>query len=331
MKKSTICLLSVLLAVLVLLTGCGGSGDETETLKLGLGVYTEASANGSITSTAAAVLLDEEGKFAGVRLDTVETSASVDTATGAVSCTDTTSKYDKGDGYNMGDISPIGKEWYEQADAFAAYCVGKTPDQIASLALEDGRPTDTDLSAGCTIGVTGFQQAIARACQTAKVCGASSSDKLVLSIVTDTSGSKAVTLTDGAYAVGKFVSASEFCALTVDASGKATAAFFDTTESSVTVDITDGAAKFTVLAQENYVSKYERGDAYNMGEISPIGKEWYEQADAFSAYCVGKTASQVASTAVEDGKATDTDLSAGCTISVTGFLGSAQAAFAKAK
>ena len=63
----------------------------------------------------------------------------------------------------MKGTSPIGKEWYEQAASFETWAKGKTADEVAKAAGEDGKPTDTDLSSGCTISITQFQAAVADA------------------------------------------------------------------------------------------------------------------------------------------------------------------------
>ena len=54
------------------------------------------------------------------------------------------------------------KEWYAQADAFDAACVGKTGAEIAGLKADDGKGVDSLKSAGCTIYVTGFVAAASK-------------------------------------------------------------------------------------------------------------------------------------------------------------------------
>ena len=62
--------------------------------------------------------------------------------------------------------SPIGKEWFEQAAYFCAYVTGKTAEEVAQIAVDEGtKTTDVDLAAGCTIAIGGFQGLIAEACQ----------------------------------------------------------------------------------------------------------------------------------------------------------------------
>ncbi len=47
------------------------------------------------------------------------------------------SKNDRGADYGMGAVSSIGKEWNEQAAAFAAYVTGKTLDEVAGIAVDE--------------------------------------------------------------------------------------------------------------------------------------------------------------------------------------------------
>ena len=55
------------------------------------------------------------------------------------------------------------KEWYEQADAFCAACVGKTSAEIAALAVGDGYGVESLQTAGCTIGVTDLVETAVKA------------------------------------------------------------------------------------------------------------------------------------------------------------------------
>ncbi len=57
-------------------------------------------------------------------------------------------------------------EWNEQAASFAAYVTGKTPAEVAGIAVNEGtKPTDSDLSSSVTIAIGGFQALIAKAAQ----------------------------------------------------------------------------------------------------------------------------------------------------------------------
>ena len=69
-----------------------------------------------------------------------------------------------GDSYGMKVASSIGKEWYEQAAAFAQYVVGKTADEVTGIAVtESGTAADADLAASVTVSIGAFQQVVAAA------------------------------------------------------------------------------------------------------------------------------------------------------------------------
>ena len=65
----------------------------------------------------------------------------------------------------MTPASPIGKEWNEQADAFAAYVVGKTAAEVEAIGVvgEHSAPDVADLAASCTMNVVAFIDAVGRA------------------------------------------------------------------------------------------------------------------------------------------------------------------------
>lgn len=74
------------------------------------------------------------------------------------------SKGELGSDYGMVKASSIGKEWYEQAAAFSAYVVGKTPEQVAGIAAnEKGGAADADLAASVTLSIGEFQALVAKA------------------------------------------------------------------------------------------------------------------------------------------------------------------------
>lgn len=74
------------------------------------------------------------------------------------------SKNELGEGYGMKRASSIGKEWYEQAAAFARYVTGKTPAEVAGIAVDAAkRPVSRDLLATVTIGIADLKAALAKA------------------------------------------------------------------------------------------------------------------------------------------------------------------------
>ncbi len=343
MKKITSIALAAVTAC-ALFAGCttGGASsskpaevDAEGTLKTGLGIVTtvESSApadgeDGSAnpTFTAAAVVVDENGTIVSCDLDVLQASVSfgADGQITSDTAAEQLTKEELKEDYNMKGASAIGKEWYEQAEAFCSYAVGKTVDQLAAGADETGKPTDADLTAGCTINVSDFVKAVSAAVENATVRGAQEGDTLSVAIVPDANGSASATAEEeGSAAVDVTV-----VAATQNADGAFTSMFADAVQTAVAFDAT-GA--ITDDGTADVRSKYEKKEDYNMKGASGIGKEWYEQADAFCTYAVGKTVDELAAGADETGKATDADLSAGCTINVSALMkAAAKAAGAEA-
>ena len=148
-------------------SGSSSASQTTAAWKTGLGVITEASEEdrtGSIELVAAAVLLDGDGKISGVKLYELETTFSAG-GDGAVNLPkDYRTKRQKGDDYPLAAASSLGKGWAEQADWFADYLTGRTPDEVKKLKTdENGKPQDADLVSGCTIAVDRYRDAISKA------------------------------------------------------------------------------------------------------------------------------------------------------------------------
>ena len=77
-------------------------------------------------------------------------------------------KNELGEAYGMKAVSAmygIGKEWNEQAAAFASYVTGKTAADIAGISFTEGKPDDVDLASSVTIYIGGFQNLIQKAAQ----------------------------------------------------------------------------------------------------------------------------------------------------------------------
>jgi hypothetical protein len=78
-------------------------------------------------------------------------------------------KNELGDAYGMKKASAIGKEWYEQAAAFADYCLGKTVSEVKGTALtQDGTAADTDLASSVSVHIGPFMNNVAKAYDFAK-------------------------------------------------------------------------------------------------------------------------------------------------------------------
>ncbi len=131
----------------------------------------------SVNTTMCAVSLDDEGKIVSVSFDVVQPKAAFD-ATGAASGelnAAPQTKVELGDAYGMKPATTVGKEWYEQAAAFADWCVGKTVDEVLGMPTRDKGdghhtcvPDDVDLKTSCTIDVGGFFEALTKAAANAK-------------------------------------------------------------------------------------------------------------------------------------------------------------------
>ena len=154
--------------------GSAGSAS-TEGWKAGLAVVSESEAGdagGEMSTIAAAVLLDGEGRILHTVVDELETQVSA--AEGSLTLPDDLrTKRQKGDGdYPLAAVSEIGKGWADQADALAKHLEGMTASEVAALKTDDeGRAADPDLLAGCTIRIDGYRDAIAKACREAKPIG----------------------------------------------------------------------------------------------------------------------------------------------------------------
>jgi len=317
MKKffaMTLCLLMVLPAMLV---GCA----EAETVKFGAGVYTgtpsvtdanvDMDGSGKLDVTFAAVTVDAEGKIAACELDTASTTVKFTADGKAVANGEFKTKYELGNDYNMVAYGGSVKEWFEQADAFEALIVGKTLDEVKALVAEGNKGNDEVINAGCTIMIHEFVGAIEKAYNAATV-EVDATATLKLNVATEQSCTDATEEKDGNNKISIYVFAAA-----ADEKGKVLAASSDCVEVSFTF-AANGMA--TLDISKAIVSKKEQGSAYGMVAYGGAAKEWFEQAAAFDAACVGKTAQEIAGLLGEDGKGVSDLQAAGCTIYVTGFV-----------
>lgn len=284
------------------------SGTDAAAAKTGYSVISSISevkdTTLTIDSVCAAVLVDADGKIIDCKIDEAQTKPDLATDDGNVS--DLRTKLEKKEDYGMKSASPIQKEWYEQIAAFETFAKGKTADEITAAVGEDGMPANADLKAGCTIYVGDIAKAVTNAVAGAQELGASSTDTLKLAVSTEKNYESNETNLqyDSNYAV-----------VTLDADGKITSCLIDASQAKCT--IADG--KFTV-AEGAFITKKELKEDYNMKIASPIQKEWYEQAAAFEAFAKGKKSAELTAAVGEDGKPSDADLSAGCTILVSSIV-----------
>ncbi|HWP79792.1 MAG TPA: hypothetical protein VN446_04040 [Candidatus Acidoferrum sp.] len=344
MKKYLSVLLASVLAI-SMLAGCspktepaGTTPEETPpveevaTASTGLAVISsiakskdagEKDGLAQVDSAIVAVTVDKDGKIVDCVIDAAQTKINFSAAGELVTPADTVfkTKNELGEEYGMKGASGIGKEWNEQAAAFADYVVGKTADEVKNIAIdEEGHATGSDLTASVTIGIDDYIEAVAKAVANANELGAAATDKLSLAVVTNMGKSANAGEKDGlaqAY--------STYIAVTTDADGKITSCAIDASQSNVNFDATGKIT--TDLAAAVLRTKNELGEEYGMKGASGIGKEWNEQAAAFALYVTGKTAAEVEGIAIdEEGHATGSDLTASVTIGIDDF----KAALAKA-
>lgn len=324
MKKQYALFLLTLL-VSALLCGCVGTtvvvgGDctcsETEPyvpeageVKTGLGVLTTATASdGKISYQVlmAAVAVDEKGIITDCVIDGVSADVQISSVTEAWT-QEVQTKNELGKSYGMVTWGGAKYEWNVQAENFASYVKGKTAQQVAGVAVtESGKPADSDLAASVTISIGDFMQVVQLAVANAQYGGADSADELVLAATPTLSGEK-----------DSYVQLEMDVTALNRRNGKITACTIDGVQAKVEFQA-DGSVTTELPAA--FKTKKELGDDYGMVAWGGARYEWYEQAENFAGYVVGKTGAEVSGIAVsESGKPTDSDLVASVTISIGGF------------
>lgn len=337
MKK----LLALLLAICMIsvLAACGTAAPEktaapettasaapaASKLKLGMYIGTklsgtdakaDANGNAQTDSTIAAVLVDEKGVIVDCILDIAQTKIAF-TTTGEVLNKDAKvlTKRQLGDDYGMAKAATKG-EWYVQAKGFCDYVIGKTAAEVKGIAVDDaGHATDEALLATTTTKVGGYIDAVVNACAASADLGSKTGDKLGLGVTTDISGSTDAT----AEADGSCYAYTHYCAVTVNAEQKVTAAVIDATQSKIGIS-TKGAIT-TDLKTAEVISKDVMKENYGLGAKSSIGAEWYQQAAGFCTYINGMTADKIGGIAIDDtGHASDEALRATTTVHIGDFV-----------
>ena len=262
-----------------------------------------------------AVTVTDEGIIESCVIDAVQIKMNFDAA-GSITSDLTApvlSKVERGDDYGMVVASSIGKEWYEQAQALADYVEGKTIAEVRTMAVDEAtKPTDVDLASSVTISIGSYLDMIGMAYNNAVHLGAQSGDELSIAQETSIGDSTSAT----ADALGALSGTVNVSAVTTNG-GVITSCVIDAIQPKVEFDTT---GTITTDLTPPVESKNYLGTDYGMSKASAIGKEWNEQAAAFAAYTVGKTADEVTGIAVsETGGAADADLAASCSIAIGGF------------
>lgn len=248
-----------------------------------------------VDSTIVSVTYDANGVITKCVIDNAQTKVSFNAA-GEIQTDLTTvpkTKVELGDEYGMKKNSAVGKEWYEQADIFADWIVGKTLDEVKGLnvkKVDDSHPAVPDvpeLTSTVSINVGDMTQAIEKA-MTSKGMefDAVDSYKTGMSVVTSIGKSKAPA--DGKDGTAQVDSA--VVTVTLDDSGKILASVMDAAQTKVNFN---DKGEITSDLTAPILTKVDLGVGYGMVKASTIGKEWFEQIQAFAQWTVGKTAGEV--------------------------------------
>ena len=303
-----------LLLVLCMIVPFAALAEEAAPVKTGLSFVTDlgsskdgqAQANIAIT----AVAVDDNGVITACVIDMIQGKVKFD-ETGKVTsdkAAEVKSKLELGDGYNMRGASSISAEWNEQANAFAAWCVGQTVEQLQAAELNENNQV-VDIVASCTLKVTEFLPGVVDAVAKAEHRGAKAGDVLKLTQTSNIASSKDATAEANGLAqvythVGMFTLNGDVI----------TSAYIDAVQAKVNFD---AAGKITSDLTVAPQTKNELKDNYGMKNISPIGKDWYEQAAGFCAFITGSTLNEAVVIARNPA---ETDVVASCTIGTEDFL-----------
>ena len=323
MKKVLAIVLCLCMAAM--LTACSGAKEAEYKLGMGVALNTDSSAEND--ATVATVVTDKDGKIVSCRIDVAQSK--MDVTGGAVDTAATfKTKMELGDDYGMAgkvdnDGDGVMKEWYEQAKAFEEYVVGKTADEVKGIQLQEANghqiAADKDLlSAGCSMQITDFMEAVAAACNDEQGMSFKAGE-FTLGVAASTSAADSKAATDEED--GLVAMYTDFSAAVV-ADGKIVAALNDSVQPKITIN-TNGEI---VSSDYTATKRVLKGDYGMEGKVDNDGdgvmKEWFEQSEAFSKFIVGKTADEVAALETQEANghqiAVDKDLlSAGCSMQIT--------------
>ena len=196
---------ALLLALLLTLTACAAPPEEEpvaetfapipqEDTARYLGIAAAAHINRSMHATLdfpgrartevtfAAVLVDCGGVIRACTIDGVDAALLFDAAGHLQTPNGTVfpSKTALGDRYGMHKASALGTEWYQQAAAFAAHCVGKTADELQTA----------DTVTSVTISTDCLLRAVQTAAENARTAAPPETDTLTLTCRAVAEGSR---------------------------------------------------------------------------------------------------------------------------------------------
>ena len=270
--------------------GEANDGAIAEALRF---AYVSLSTNGGMVG--AAVVINAEDRVVLVKIDEIANG-------------DTQSKKEQGDSYGMlgAEYGSTLAEWDDQIAHLEASLVGKTAEEIAGIASDDA-----DITAGCTVYIGNYTQAVINAITAAK--SAESFDAIVKKVEVSLS----FTASGDSFTVNASVDPGNTEALrfaytsitTTD--GMLAAAVVINAEGKVV------AVKIDEIANGETQSKKEKGDSYGMlgAEYGSTLAEWDDQIAFLESSIIGKTSEEIAGILPSG----DADLATGCTIYVGNY------------
>ena len=340
--------LALAAALALSMVACGSSEPaapaEPEVFKTGMGTVISASvanedvengkgASAQINTNIVVATFDKDGKVVSATIDVAQQKAAFDMDGKLAGEVDLRTKCEKGDDYGMRGVSAIGKEVNEQYAALAEYFVGKTVEEIKAMptferdANHTAVPDVEELKASVTITIADYVAALEEAYNTAiETKGVPAKTGLGTVI------SASVTEEDKENEKGASVQINtNMMAVALDENGVIVAAILDVAQQKAAFDL-EGVA-----GEVDLRTKVEKEGDYGMKGVSAIGKEYYEQAKAFTEWMVGQTVEEVLAMPTYERDANHTacpdveELKASCTITVGDYLKALEEAASMAK
>ena len=334
MKKFVLTM--IIFVFLLTLSGYGLS-QNAEDVKTGLAIDTSIAnsvdAGGEdglaqADSVIIAVTVDEDGKITNCAIDSVQTRIHFSNTGKILTPLDKefVGKQELGEDYGMSIASSIGKEWSQQATALSNFVIGKTVEQVKGIAVnEEGVPSESELTSSVTMHISDYVAGIEEAVAAAESRGAESGDKLGIGVITTIDMSKDVTAGEEGLAQAY----SNIAAVTFNNEGVITSCIIDAVQANVRFN---QEGKITTDLSAVLKSKNEIGDEYGMKAVSGIGKEWYQQADAFAEYVVNKTIDEVKGISLdEEGRPAESELASSVSVHIGPFISIIEKAYHAAK
>ncbi|MBQ2866489.1 MAG: hypothetical protein IJE90_08260 [Clostridia bacterium] len=330
MKK----IIAIALAAMCMLSLVACGAKEAE-YKLGMGIVlstaSSAENNAQVDATVATVVLDADGKIVKCRIDVAQNK--MDITGGAV---DTAKKFETkmelGSRYGMegkvdNDKNGVMLEWDAQTKAFEEYVVGKTAAEVKGIKTQEANGhliavDETLLKAGCSMQITDFIEAVAKACEDKFAVSFKTADEFTLGVAAISTAAESTAAAADADGSAKMYT--DFGAAAVSKDGKILAALNDATQPKIAFT-TAGA----IVSAEFKGTKRELGSAYGMaGKVdndeNGVMLEWDAQSAAFSAFVAGKTGAEVKAMETKEAKGHQITvesklLEAGCSMQITGM------------